>query len=167
MGNQQSNPQEYTPEQYKQYLEYQEQQKRLANIHQPIVNNSPKVNIPHVNLSTVQSQPKPIPIINNNNTNNVNAAYNNQKIGRTQIKPEIKNPDKKIIPDLQQKKYMPSVENHYQDTYQQRMIDNLSIGSKNMVSGATYTGLDSNYPVRNKNNDFNFNSKIIFIIIMV
>ena len=162
MGNQQSNPQEYTPDQYKQYLEYQEQQKHLVNI-KSVVNNSPKISTQAVNLTKVQSQPKPIPIINNN-TDNVNVAYNNQKIGRTQIKPEIKNPDKKIIPNLQQKKYMPSVENNYQDTYQQRMMDNLSIGSKNMVSGAAYTGLNNNFNnVKNTNNDFNFNSKVIQI----
>jgi hypothetical protein len=34
MGNQQSTGQEYTPEQYKQYLEYQEQLKRSGQLTQ-------------------------------------------------------------------------------------------------------------------------------------
>jgi len=163
MGNQQSNPQEYTPEQYKQYLEYQEQQKRLsntssvvANTSQRSINTTPIINKPQ-SIPEPQQTPKPKPIINKGN--NINTAYNNQQNGRTQIKPEIKNPDNKIIPDLQQKKNMPSVENHYQDRYQQRMMDNLSIGSKTMVSGATYTGLDSNN--YNSQDIHKYNSKIM------
>lgn len=158
MGNSQSNPNEYTPEQYKQYLEYQEQQKRVVQVQ----NNIPEINPSLGNVQFTTNSPKIIPpptapIKSNlkrpasyhNNPiqsnyfphmkNNINIEYNNQQNRRTQIKTEI-NLDKKIIPDLQQKKYMPSVENHFQDAYQQRMIDNLSIGSKNMVSGATYTG---------------------------
>jgi len=194
MGNNQSNPQEYTPEQYKQLLEYQEQQRRAAvfqtntplQTHTPFQTNTPL----HINQQAVASQqsysnpitnekgkhqnnvnyantPNYTQVNNNqltnnqvnnnrgnynqNNNNNVNVAYNNQQIGRTQIKPELNNLDKKLIPDLQQKKYMPSVENHFQDAYQQRMIDNLSIGSKNMVSGATYTGTPNTYGGQNSN----------------
>jgi curved DNA-binding protein CbpA len=157
MGNSQSNPHEYTPEQYKQYLEYQEQQKRVVQVQ----NNIPQVNPSLANVQFANNSPKIIPptapiksnverVASYNNNpiqsnylpnmkNNINIEYNNQQNRRTQIKTEM-NLDKKIIPDLQQKKYMPSVENHFQDAYQQRMIDNLSIGSKNMVSGATYTG---------------------------
>ena len=188
MGNNQSNPQEYTPEQYKQLLEYQEQQRRAAvfQTNTPLQKNTPL----HINQQSVPSQQCYInPVANEkgqhqnnvnyvnqpnytqvnnsqltnnransnnanyneNNNNNVNVAYNNQQIRRTQIKPELNNLDKKLIPDLQQKKYMPSVENHFQDAYQQRMIDNLSIGSKNMVSGATYTGTPNIYGGQNSN----------------
>ena len=176
MGNSQSNPHEYTPEQYKQYLEYQEQQKRVAqfqpnavpsNMQQPtqasiheqksahIINNIP---ITQSSQSFIRQNVERPQTYNNHNkaqyttnsNNNVNIEYNNQQKTRSQIKTEI-NLDNKIIPDLQQKKYMPSVENHFQDAYQQRMIDNLSIGSKNMVSGATYTGKPDIYNARHTN----------------
>ena len=172
MGNGQSNPHEYTPEQYKQYLEYQEQQKRMDQP-QPIMqstnvqftnNNAPiqsrqaliKPNIekPVIYNKPVQHNNPVQPNYMSNTKNNINVEYSNQQQSRTQIIREI-NLDNKIIPDLQQKKYMPSVENHYQDAYQQRMIDNMSIGSKNMVSGATYTGKPNSY---NGQNAHNFNS---------
>ena len=172
MGNGQSNPHEYTPEQYKQYLEYQEQQKRMGQP-QPIMqstnvqftnNNAPiqsrqaliKPNIekPVIYNKPVQHNNPVQPNYMSNTKNNINVEYSNQQQSRTQIIREI-NLDNKIIPDLQQKKYMPSVENHYQDAYQQRMIDNMSIGSKNMVSGATYTGKPNSY---NGQNPHNFNS---------
>ena len=141
MGNNQSNPQEYTPEQYKQLLEYQEQQRRAAvfQTNTPLQKNTPL----HINQQSVPSQQCYInPVANekgqhqnnvnyvnqpnytqvnnsqltnnransnnanyNENNNNVNVAYNNQQIRRTQIKPELNNLDKKLIPDLQQKKY--------------------------------------------------------------
>jgi curved DNA-binding protein CbpA len=169
MGNGQSNPHEYTPEQYKQYLEYQEQQKCIAQ--QPPFMQSTNVQFANNNVP-IQSQQvsvkpnieKPVAYnkptqYNNqvqtnympNTKNNINVEYNNQQQSRTQIKREI-NLDNKMIPDLQQKKYMPSVENHYQDAYQQRMIDNMSIGSKNMVSGATYTGKPNLYSGQNPHN---------------
>ena len=169
MGNGQSNPHEYTPEQYKQYLEYQEQQKCIAQ--QPPFMQSTNVQFANSNVP-IQSQQvsvkpnieKPVAYnkptqYNNqvqtnympNTKNNINVEYNNQQQSRTQIKREI-NLDNKMIPDLQQKKYMPSVENHYQDAYQQRMIDNMSIGSKNMVSGATYTGKPNLYSGQNPHN---------------
>jgi curved DNA-binding protein CbpA len=162
MGNSQSNPHEYTPEQYKQFLEYQEQQKRVVQFQ----GNTPPLNahIPNNNTTIhstpVSMKPNNAGAVNYNNhiqnsnpakmNNNVNIEYSNQQKSRTQIKTEM-NLDKKFIPDLQQKKYMPSVENHFQDAYQQRMIDNLSIGSKNMVSGATYTGKPDLYNVPNLN----------------
>ena len=194
MGNNQSNPQEYTPEQYKQLLEYQEQQRRAAvfQTNTPLQTNTPshinqqsysnpitndkgrhqnKVNYVNTpNYTQVNNNQLTNNQVNNNrgnynqNNNNVNVAYNNQQIGRTQIKPELNNLDKKLIPDLQQKKYMPSVENHFQDAYQQRMIDNLSIGSKNMVSGATYTGTPNIYGGQNSNqhnNQGHFNENTI------
>jgi curved DNA-binding protein CbpA len=181
MGNNQSNPQEYTPEQYKQFLDYQEQQRRAAvfqtntplhmnqqsvasqqSYSNPITNEKGKhqnnvnyVNTPNYTQVNNNQLTNNRPNNNNGNyneiNNNVNVAYNNQQIRRTQIKPELNNLDKKLIPDLQQKKYMPSVENHFQDAYQQRMIDNLSIGSKNMVSGATYTGTTNIYGGQNSN----------------
>jgi curved DNA-binding protein CbpA len=168
MGNSQSNPHEYTPEQYKQYLEYQEQQKRVVQLQPNITHVNPSLqNAQYTNNSPILSSPIIAstkfnnertatynnPIKSNyiqNNNDKVNMEYNNQQKSRSQIKTEI-NLDKKIIPDLQQKKYMPSVENHFQDAYQQRMIDNLSIGSKNMVSGATYTGKPDLYNVQNSN----------------
>ena len=174
MGNSQSNPHEYTPEQYKQYLEYQEQQKHVtqftpnplpANIQkttQPLTHDQNTIHVINNNTALQSSQTflkqnveRPQTYNNPNqakytvnSNNNVNIEYNNQQKTRSHIKAEI-NLDNKIIPDLQQKKYMPSVENHFQDAYQQRMIDNLSIGSKNMVSGATYTGKPDLYNVRN------------------
>jgi curved DNA-binding protein CbpA len=59
--------------------------------------------------------------------------------------------DNKVMPDYQQKRQMPSVENNYQDAYQQRMLDNFSIGGKNMVSGATYTGQQQSFQGYNAN----------------
>ena len=165
MGNSQSNPHEYTPEQYKQYLEYQEQQKRVHELqsnntipnntipnntnYSSIGNNKQTQNIQYsqpnktnmtnrtTSSQTQMHQSQSIPVVITKN--NVNLEFNNQQKTRTQIKPEI-TLENKMIPDLQQKKFMPSVENNYQDAYQQRMFDNLSIGGKNMVSGATYTG---------------------------
>lgn len=172
MGNGQSNPHEYTPEQYKQYLEYQQQQKCIGQP-QPIMqstnlqfnNNNTPIQTRQASIKPNIEKPvsynKPVqpnnpiqPNYMSNAKNNINVEYNNQQQSRTQIKREV-NLDNKIIPDLQQKKYMPSVENHYQDAYQQRMIDNMSIGSKNMVSGATYTGKPNFY---NGQNPHNFNS---------
>ena len=60
MGNSQSNPHEYTPEQYKQYLEYQEQQKRVAQF-QP---NAVPSNMQQPTQASIHEQ-KSAHIINN------------------------------------------------------------------------------------------------------
>jgi curved DNA-binding protein CbpA len=60
---------------------------------------------------------------------------------RTQIKTINKNLDMK--PTMSHKTQMPSIENNFQNHYTQRMMDNLHIGVKTPVSGATHIRPDS------------------------
>jgi hypothetical protein len=47
---------------------------------------------------------------------------------RTQVKLTNNNVDQKIIPNMQQKSHLPSVENTFQDAYQQRLNDQFTMG---------------------------------------
>jgi curved DNA-binding protein CbpA len=47
---------------------------------------------------------------------------------RTQVKLTNNNIDQKIIPNMQQKSHLPSVENTFQDAYQQRLNDQFTMG---------------------------------------
>ena len=68
MGNNQSNPQEYTPEQYKQYLAFQEQQRLQQSINnkQPSIPAEYKQNITPSNNRINMNQPNHTNMYNNN-----------------------------------------------------------------------------------------------------
>jgi hypothetical protein len=89
-------------------------------------------------------QPQPQ---NNGNQQNVQQPkkmeqnnFSQQQQDRTQVRIPNQNIDIKMIPNLQQKSQMPSVENSFQTAYNQRMSDNFN---------------NMNYPQQSTANDYN------------
>lgn len=127
MGNQPSSAANYqlTPEQYQQYqyflhqqqMQRQQPQYKKGQAHPP---------------ATVQSQP-PQKMANRANmapppnyATNLQSNFIQQQQQRSQVRPTNQCMDAKIIPNLQQKSRMPSVENSYQSAYNQRLNDNFN-----------------------------------------
>lgn len=128
MGNQQSTENhQLTPEQYQQYQYFlQQQQQQNQRPQQSIINpqlvNRP-LNMPNVQQPLQQNMPRPMnrPA----QTNPTNNLFHNQQQQRTQIRPTNQNVSHQMIPNLQQKSQMPSIENNYQNAYQQRQNENI------------------------------------------
>jgi len=131
MGNQQSTENhQLTPEQYQQYqyfLQQQNQNQRPQQQQQPMMQPNPQfvnrpVNRPvqptqNINPQRVVQRP-----IQTAPTQN---AFHNQQQQRTQIRTTNQNGSHQMIPNLQQKSQMPSIENNYQNAYQQRLNENI------------------------------------------
>jgi curved DNA-binding protein CbpA len=118
MGNQQSGNYQLTSEQYNQYqhfLQHQQQQQQ-SNYYQQQPNRQNSINRPNM---PVQQQP-------NVQKKTIQNNFNIQQQQRTQMRVQNQNIDSKIIPNLQQKSQMPSVENSFQSAYSQRMSDNFN-----------------------------------------
>lgn len=131
MGNQQSTENhQLTPEQYQQYQYFLQQQQQQ--------NQRPQQQV-HMNASNPQFVNRPInrPVNTNQNINTqrpvprpvqtapTQNAFHNQQQQRTQIRPTNQNVSHQMIPNLQQKSQMPSIENNYQNAYQQRLNENI------------------------------------------
>jgi hypothetical protein len=129
MGNQQSTENhQLTPEQYQQYQYFLQQQQQQQNQrpnqlrHNPQLVNRP-LNVPNVQQSNQQNLQRPLS--RPTQSNPTNNAFHNQQQQRTQIRPTNQNVSHQMIPNLQQKSQMPSIENNYQNAYQQRLNENI------------------------------------------
>ncbi len=133
MGNQQSTENhQLTPEQYQQYqyfLQQQNQNQRpqQQQQQQPMIQPNPQfvnrpVNRPVQPTQNINPQrvvPRPAQTAPTQN------AFHNQQQQRTQIRTTNQNGSHQMIPNLQQKSQMPSIENNYQNAYQQRLNENI------------------------------------------
>lgn len=120
MGNQQSGNYQLTPEQYQQYqyfLQQQQQQQRYQGQQNRPVQQMPRQPVP-------QQQPQKAAPVQQRRV--VQNNFSQQQQQRTQIRVGNQNIDAKMIPNLQQKSQMPSVENSFQNAYNQRMADNFN-----------------------------------------
>jgi curved DNA-binding protein CbpA len=137
MGNHQSNSHQLTPEQYQQYQYFLQQQQRQQ--HQTNRSQQPMTNMPPQQMSNRQPQqmhnrpPQQAPNIQPTNVSQtqqtnrgVQNTFNHLQQQRTQVRVQNQNIDVKLIPNLQQKSKMPSVENSLQTAYDQRMFDNFN-----------------------------------------
>lgn len=115
MGNQQSGNYQLTPEQYQQYQYFLQQQQVQAPQPRP-VQQIPRQQVPQQQQRAAPVQQRRV--VQNN--------FSQQQQQRTQIRVGNQNIDAKIIPNLQQKSQMPSVENSFQNAYNQRMADNFN-----------------------------------------
>ena len=127
MGNQQSTENhQLTPEQYQQYQYFLQQQQQNQRPPQSIPNaqvvNRP-LNMPNVQQYNQQNVQRPL--LRPTQSNPTNNAFHNQQQQRTQIRPTNQNVSHQMIPNLQQKSQMPSIENNYQNAYQQRLNENI------------------------------------------
>jgi curved DNA-binding protein CbpA len=146
MGNHQSNSHQLTPEQYQQYQYFlqqqQQQQQPMANRplqqQQPMANRPPQQQPPMANRQQMPNrQPTNVNQTQQNNRG-VQNTFNNIQQQRTQVRVQNQNIDVKMIPNLQQKSKMPSVENSLQTAYDQRMSDNfnsMGYSQKTSVNG--------------------------------
>ena len=137
MGNHQSNSHQLTPEQYQQYQYFLQQQQRQQQ--QTNRSQQPMTNMPQQQMSNRQPQQMPNrppqqaqnrQPTNGNQTQQTNRGvqntFNHLQQQRTQVRVQNQNIDVKLIPNLQQKSKMPSVENSLQTAYDQRMSDNFN-----------------------------------------
>jgi hypothetical protein len=128
MGNQQSTENhQLTPEQYQQYQYFLQQQQQPNQRPQQSISNAPVVNRP-LNMPNVQQynqQNVQRQLLRPTQSNPTNNAFHNQQQQRTQIRPTNQNVSHQMIPNLQQKSQMPSIENNYQNAYQQRLNENI------------------------------------------
>jgi len=116
MGNQQSANYQLTPEQYQQYQYYLQQQQQQQQPQQTRQTNPVRQQpVQSVVRNTASTPPRV-----------VQTNFNQQQQQRTQVRPTNQRMDAKIIPDLQQKSKMPSVENSYQTAYNMRLNDNFN-----------------------------------------
>jgi len=159
MGNQQSNNYQLTPEQYNQYQHFLQQQQQqqyyyrqqqpLQQTQQPVYNNTVRPNVP------VQPQRQQTNVPKKTIQNN----FNIQQQQRTQMRVQNQNIDSKMIPNLQQKSQMPSVENSFQSAYSQRMTDNFTNVSTQPKQVATnHSHHTNNYQQQRLPNQNNINN---------
>jgi curved DNA-binding protein CbpA len=135
----QQQPQQYPqqqPQQYQQTQQYQHQQQpqQYPQQHQQPHQSPPQYpQTRQVNINQ-QSVPMRQPQQQNNGNHQkvpipkkiVQTNFSQQQQDRTQVRIPNQNIDIKMIPNLQQKSQMPSVENSFQTAYNQRMSDNFN-----------------------------------------
>ena len=117
MGNQQSANYQLTPDQYQQYQYFLQQQQQQQPQQMPQQHTR--------QMNPIRQQP-PVRTAAANAPRVVQTNFNQQQQQRTQVRPTNQRMDAKIIPDLQQKSKMPSIENSYQTAYNQRLNDNFN-----------------------------------------
>jgi len=123
MGNNQSSNYQLTPEQYNQYQHFlQQQQMQQSQSQQYYQQQSNNISTQPIPRQQLQQPRQPIPAQKKTIQNN----YTLQQQQRTQMRVQNQNIDSKLIPNLQQKSQMPSVENSFQSAYSQRMNDNFN-----------------------------------------
>lgn len=128
MGNQQSTENhQLTPEQYQQYqyflLQQQQNQRPPQQQQVPVMSSKPQyVNKPNNASQNINMQR---PVFRPTQSAPTQNAFHNQQQQRTQIRPTNQNVSHQMIPNLQQKSQMPSIENNYQNAYQQRQNENI------------------------------------------
>ncbi len=130
MGNQPSSAANYqlTPEQYQQYqyflhqqqMQQQQQQYKMGQAQQQ------RPTQPRPPQQQPQMASRATPATTTNYASNLQSNFIQQQQQRSQVRPTNQRMDAKIIPNLQQKSRMPSVENSYQSAYNQRLNDNFN-----------------------------------------
>jgi curved DNA-binding protein CbpA len=124
MGNQPSSAANYqlTPEQYQQYQYFLHQQQQLQQQQYKKGQTQPPSTQPRPPLQQQQTPNR----ANVAASTNLQSNFIQQQQQRSQVRPTNQCMDAKIIPNLQQKSRMPSVENSYQSAYNQRLNDNFN-----------------------------------------
>ena len=142
----QQQQQQYPQQQYQQQQPYQQQQYQQQQYQQQQYQQQQ----PHPPTKQVNRQQQSVPMRQPQQQNNgnqpavptpkkiVQTNFSQQQQDRTQVRISNQNIDIKMIPNLQQKSQMPSVENSFQTAYNQRMADNFN--NMNYPQQATANG---------------------------
>jgi curved DNA-binding protein CbpA len=127
MGNQPSSAANYqlTPEQYQQYQYFLHQQQMQRQRPQYKMGHAQPPAAPQPRPPQ-QQQPQMASRTTVSASTNLQSNFIQQQQQRSQVRPTNQRMDAKIIPNLQQKSGMPSVENSYQSAYNQRLNDNFN-----------------------------------------
>jgi len=127
MGNQSSSSANYqlTPEQYQQYQYFLQQQQQMQQQQQHQYKRGAAVQPRPQQQQMTASRTTPAPSPSFYATN-MQSNFIQQQQQRSQVRPTNQRMDAKIIPNLQQKSRMPSIENSYQSAYNQRLNDNFN-----------------------------------------
>jgi curved DNA-binding protein CbpA len=146
MGNGQSQPDQQqqlpsggiqlTHEQWQQYQLFIQNQQTQNTQRQPMYQAQQRQPVPQRQPTQHVQQCQPVPqrqsIQQAQQRQSIQQAQQRQPVPqhlqRTQVKLTNNNVDQKIIPNMQQKSHLPSVENTFQDAYQQRLNDQFTMG---------------------------------------